>query len=68
MKAIICALQKLKVSLLLLFWVRYLSKILTPIPVPVSSEIFYLRNSDFTPCTHAQHNILRIKYAEKTDH
>jgi len=28
----------------------------------VSSEI-----SDFTPCTHAQSNILHIKYAEKTD-
>jgi len=30
--------------------------------VPVSSEI-----SDFTPCVHAHSNILRIKYAEKTD-
>jgi len=29
---------------------------------PVSSEI-----SDFTPYTHAQSNILYIKYAEKTD-
>jgi len=29
---------------------------------PVSSEI-----SDFTPCAHAQSNILHIKYAEKTD-
>jgi len=29
--------------------------------LPVSSEI-----SDFTPCTHAQSDILRIKYAEKT--
>ena len=29
---------------------------------PVSSEI-----SDFTPCTHAQSNILRTKYADKTD-
>jgi len=28
----------------------------------VSSEI-----SDFTPCAHAQSNILDIKYAEKTD-
>jgi len=34
---------------------------------PVSSEISDLRNSDFTPCTHAQSNILRIKYAVKTD-
>ena len=23
--------------------------------------------SDFTPCTHAQGNILQTKYAEKTD-
>jgi len=23
--------------------------------------------SDFTPCAHAQNNILLIKYAEKTD-
>jgi len=23
--------------------------------------------SDFTPCTHAQSNIIRSKYAEKTD-
>jgi len=23
--------------------------------------------SDFTPCTHAQSNILHIKYVEKTD-
>jgi len=29
---------------------------------PVSNEI-----SDFTPCVHAQSNILHIKYAEKTD-
>jgi len=29
---------------------------------PVSSEI-----SDFTPCAHAQSNILHIKYAENTD-
>jgi len=29
---------------------------------PVSSEI-----SDFTPCAHAQNDILRIKYAEKAD-
>jgi len=29
---------------------------------PVSSEI-----SDFTPCAHAQSNIVQIKYAEKTD-
>ena len=29
---------------------------------PTSSEI-----SDFTPCAHAQSNILHIKYAEKTD-
>jgi len=29
---------------------------------PVSSEI-----SDFTPYAHAQSNIQRIKYAEKTD-
>jgi len=28
---------------------------------PLSSEI-----SDFTPCTHAQSNILHIKYADKT--
>jgi len=28
----------------------------------VSSEI-----SDFTPCTHAQSNIVHIKYAEKID-
>jgi len=28
---------------------------------PVSSEI-----SDFTPCTHAQSNILQTKYADKT--
>jgi len=28
----------------------------------VSSEI-----SDFTPCMHAQSNLLYIKYAEKTD-
>jgi len=28
----------------------------------VSSEI-----SDFTPCAHAQTNMLHIKYAEKTD-
>jgi len=28
----------------------------------VSSEI-----SDFTPCAHAQSNIIHIKYAEKTD-
>jgi len=30
--------------------------------VQVSSKI-----SDFTPCAHAQNNILLIKYAEKTD-
>ena len=30
---------------------------------PVSSEI-----SDFTPCTHAQSNILHTKYVDKTDH
>jgi len=30
---------------------------------PVSSEI-----SDFTPCTHAQSNILHTKYADKTDY
>jgi len=30
--------------------------------VPVSSEI-----SDFTPCAHAQSNIIHIKYVEKTD-
>jgi len=30
--------------------------------VPVSSEI-----SDFTPCTHAQSNILHTKYAENSD-
>jgi len=29
---------------------------------PVSSEI-----SDFTPCAHAQSDVLHIKYAEKTD-
>jgi len=29
----------------------------------VSSEI-----SDFTPCTHAQSNILHVKYAEKIDY
>jgi len=32
-----------------------------PDPEPVSSEI-----SDFTPCVHAQSDILHIKYAEKT--
>ena len=32
-------------------------------PFPVSSEI-----SDFTPCTHAQSNILHTKYADKTDY
>jgi len=30
---------------------------------PVSSEI-----SDFTPCTHAQSNILHTKHADKTDY
>jgi len=30
--------------------------------IPVSSEI-----SDFTPCAHAQTDILHIKYAAKTD-
>jgi len=30
---------------------------------PVSSEI-----SDFTPCTHAQNNILHTKYADKPDY
>ena len=30
--------------------------------MPVSSEI-----SDFTPCAHAQNNILHIEYADKTD-
>jgi len=29
---------------------------------PVSNEI-----SDFTPCTHAQSNILHTKYSDKTD-
>jgi len=33
-----------------------------PTGKPVSSEI-----SDFTPCEHAQSNILHIKYAETTD-
>jgi len=32
-------------------------------PDPVSSEI-----SDFPPCTHAQSNILHIKYVDKTDY
>jgi len=31
--------------------------------LPVSSEI-----SDFTPCTHAQSNVLHTKYADKTDY
>jgi len=30
--------------------------------VPVSSKI-----SDFTPCAHAQSNILHTKYTEKSD-
>jgi len=30
---------------------------------PVSSEI-----SDITPCTHAQRNILHVRYADKTDY
>jgi len=30
---------------------------------PVSSEM-----SDFTPCAHANSNIIHIKYAEKTDY
>jgi len=30
--------------------------------VSVSNEIY-----DFTPCAHAQNNILHIKYAAKTD-
>ena len=34
---------------------------------PGSREIFDLRISDFTPYTHAQSNIIYIKYAEKTD-
>ena len=32
-------------------------------PRPVSSVF-----SDFTPCTHAQSNILYTKYADKTDY
>jgi len=32
-----------------------------PVLVPVSSEI-----SDFTPCAHAQNDILHIIYPEKT--
>ena len=31
--------------------------------MPVSSEL-----SDFTPCTHAQSNILHTKYVDKTDY
>jgi len=35
---------------------------------PVSSEISNLcKISDFTPCAHAQSNILHINYAEKSD-
>jgi len=37
-------------------------------PAPVSSEFQTCEISDFTPCTHAQSNILHTKYADKTDY
>ena len=45
------------------FTVRIQSKINKIRHSPVSSEI-----SDFTPCTHAQTDILHDKYADKTDY
>jgi len=40
--------------------VRFLHKFLTPVLVP--SKV-----SDLTPYTHAQSNVIHIKYVKKTD-
>jgi len=35
---------------------------------PGQAKFLTCESSDFTPCTHAQSNILHTKYDEKTDY
>jgi len=44
---------------------RYLCNLLAPLTVSV--ELVSCENSDFTPCAHAQNDILHINYTEKID-
>ena len=49
----------------ILDWIRIakISKLFNTSKYSVSSEIF-----DLTPCTHAQSNTVRTKYADETDY
>jgi len=41
---------------------------MTPAPLGCQAKFLTCEISDFTPCTHAQSNILHAKYADKTDY